>query len=691
MSPCRVGKLRSGRNRKVLHPQEPSEVKNARTQGFVAGAAALLFTLFAVQLWYHATRTSATVDEPNHILAGYRHLQCGDFGINPEHPPLLKMLAAAPLIFRDDLKDPPWECGSKLTSKFDTFSYGNSFLVDNSVDSIVIPARLSAALLSIFLAILVFVAAWEMFDRWVAIVALAIVAFEPNFIGHGSMVTTDMAITVTAFGVVYLIYRLSRDLAPSRIVLAGVAVGLMLAAKHSAVFFLPVLLTLLFLDLVFFSDTNFSIKRGLARRLAAFAIVFLIGLSILWSFYGFRYRALPDASAETISVADYIKENANRPETAESISGKITEMIGHTYVFPESYVLGMADVISWSSRNTFLFGKNYPTGQWFFFPVAFAVKTNIALLLLFPLGLVLPLLVREKRREAMFLLLPALLFFAVATSSNFTNSVRHILAVYPFLILAAAAGAVWLARRFRLVAVALGILLVWNAAAAVRTAPSYLAFANDFFGGTNNTRKIFSGANVDTGQNIKLVNDYIATHDVEECWIAGFVHPEMLPHVQPCHAMPSGLRILISRNPVDPVPPVIDGTVFISSNELPPQGAEEYTPIAAGEPVTVIGGAILVYQGRFDVPLAASISHVHRSGAFLRLGDIENAVTEARIAINLFNDDPRPHLALGLALSRAKQVDEARRELSTAENLSEGKPVFRNAEVRAKQELSKLK
>ena len=102
----------------------------------------LLFAFFAFQLWFHAVRTSVTIDEPVHILAGHRHWQCGDFGINPEHPPLLKFLAAAPLNSRN-LVEPNWDCGSKMTSKFDSFSFGNSFLADNGVDSVVIPTRLA--------------------------------------------------------------------------------------------------------------------------------------------------------------------------------------------------------------------------------------------------------------------------------------------------------------------------------------------------------------------------------------------------------------------------------------------------------------------------------------------------------------------------------------------------------------------
>src|SRR5512134_1054066 len=105
-------------------------------KGLYFAAVGCLFGLFTLQLWYHTSRTSVTIDEPVHILAGHRHWQCGDFGINPEHPPLLKLLAAAPLEY-PALVEPPWECGSKLTSKFDSYTYGNSFLAANGVDGVV--------------------------------------------------------------------------------------------------------------------------------------------------------------------------------------------------------------------------------------------------------------------------------------------------------------------------------------------------------------------------------------------------------------------------------------------------------------------------------------------------------------------------------------------------------------------------
>src|SRR5687768_5445781 len=252
-----------------------SRSNNLHKEIFFVAAAIFLFAAFAFQLGYHAVRTNATVDEPDHILAGYRHWQCGDFGINPEHPPLLKLLATAPLNFRQ-LSEPPWECGSKLTSKFDTFSYGSTFVVENGVDRVVISARLAASLMSLLLALLVFVAAWEMFGRWEALTALAIVAFEPNLIGHGSIVTTDMAISATSFAAIYALYRFGKDRTWLRFSVAGLAFGLMLASKHSAVIFVGILFVLSIADVVLFRRSEVHLSRRIIRHSAAFAGMFVI-------------------------------------------------------------------------------------------------------------------------------------------------------------------------------------------------------------------------------------------------------------------------------------------------------------------------------------------------------------------------------------------------------------------------------
>ena len=673
----------------MTEPHNLSSPGETRRGGLYAAGAALLFAAFAFQLWHHAVRTSPSIDEGAHILAGHRHWQCGDFGINPEHPPLLKLVAAAPLNF-GAWEEPGWPCGARLTPKPEMFAAGTSFMVRNGVDRVVTLTRLAAASLSLLLAALVFLSAREMFGRWEALASLALLAFEPSLIGHGSMVTTDMALSATALAAAYALYRYGKRPNAVRLVVLGLALGLLLAAKHSAVLFLPILFAVAVADILLFGSDSARVSRRLVGQTAAYAAACLLGLAVLWTFYGFRYYSIPGASASTISVADYIRENG-RPEMIQSLPAKLVEVVNRARVLPESYVMGMADIIAWGSRNSYIFGKNYATGQWWYFPLALAVKSSVALLLLLPAGLLLPLFDRERRREVLFLLAPPLAFFAVAMTSSMTIGIRHVLPVYGFLIVAAAAGAVRLCRRVRPLSFALVALLAFHAAAAARVAPNYVAFSNDFWGGAENTHRIFNDSNVDYGQSVKLAAEYLAREGITDCWFAAYNHRELVQATQPCRVLPSALRILVSPTVIEPVPPVIEGTVLVSVNELPPRGAGEYAPVARAEPVAFIGGNTLVYRGRFEVPLAAAMSHAYRAGQFLRAGGVAEAVAEGRRAVELGGGDPRTHLALGLALARAGQREGAREEFEAAVALAVADPVFRNAEVRARQELERLR
>lgn len=661
-----------------------------------AVCAALLFAAFAFQLWLHAVRTSATFDEPAHILAGYRHLQCGDFGINPEHPPFLKMVAAAPLISRS-LVEPKWECGSRLTPKPEMFTSGGVFLVNNGVDSVLIPARLAAASFALLLAVLVFAAAWTMFGRAEALAALALFAFEPNLIAHGSLVTTDMAISATGFAAVFALYFYAKNPSWWRFFAVGIALGLLLAAKHTSVIFVPILFAVFVADALLFRNSENRLSNQIMRRVAAFAGIFLIGFTILWAFYGFRYYALPGATGDSVSVVEYIATRG-RPEMIESLSAKIVAAVNKTRVFPESYTLGLADVIASGSRNTTIFGQNYAVGQWFYFPVAFAVKSSVALLILLPLGFLFLFFEPQKRREMLFILAPPILYFAFALTSKLNIGVRHILPVYAFFIIAAAVGAVWMSRKiyfFRYLLIAL--LLFHAVTTAFRVAPNYIAFGNDFWGGTNNTYRIFRDSNGDWGQNFKLVDEYLRRENISDCWIVGFGNREVMSVSQPCRILPIGFfgRGLgaVSEEIPPPIPSVIEGTVLISVVNLPPRGGAEYVPIAeSSAPIAQIGGTIFVYRGRFEIPLAAALRHTARAYQLAQANRLEEAVADARQAIALAPEDARTRLALGMVLALAGQKTEARRELEKVLEIAKTDPaLFRNSEVQARQELERLK
>ena len=85
------------------------------------------------------------------------------------------------------------------------------------------------------------------------------------------------------------------------------------------------------------------------------------------------------------------------------------------------------------------------------------------------------------------------------------------------------------------------------------------------------------------------------------------------------------------------------------------------------------------------------MSRVQRSYYFLRSNDVDQATAEGRQSVELAPNDPRTHLALGLALARSGQKEEARTEFERAAEIAKADSRFRNAEVRANQELERIK
>src|SRR5450631_2200887 len=71
---------------------------------------------------------SLSWDEDDHLYAGYMSLTQRDFGMNPEHPPLVKALAALPLLPMH-LHAP--EFTGKKYFKVEAFLRGRDFLFGN--------------------------------------------------------------------------------------------------------------------------------------------------------------------------------------------------------------------------------------------------------------------------------------------------------------------------------------------------------------------------------------------------------------------------------------------------------------------------------------------------------------------------------------------------------------------------------
>jgi hypothetical protein len=204
-----------------------------------------------------------------------------------------------------------------------------------------------------------------------------------------------------------------------------------------------------------------------------------------------------------------------------------------------------------------LLGELSQHGRWYYFPVAMAVKTPTALLLLIVLGCGLVVLhaargarnrLRETSTAAIVMVATPLLFLALAMAGNLNLGLRRVLPMYPFLF--AAAGVV-VARRPRWWMFLL--LLSVQTYEHFSVSPHYLAFFNSISGGPANGPKYLADSNIDWGQDAKKLGRYMAANDIDEVCIAYFgvtdfeyyqVRHRQLPLVEESQPMPDCVAAL---------------------------------------------------------------------------------------------------------------------------------------------------
>jgi hypothetical protein len=624
-----------------------------------------LLVLLAAQLARFVSLQSQTWDEGDHLYAGYRSLTHADFGLNPEHPPLAKMVAAFPLLGMN-LRVPPLQ---GRTFKHEAFLGGREFVFGNDADTVLFRARMGAAVFTLLLALIAFLAAREMFGTPAGLTALVLLVFDPNLLAHGALVTTDAALSCFMLAAVYAFYRYVRQPGAGRLALVGLAAGLALASKHTGVLVLAALGLLALAEWLSeraSSDGSAFRARGV-RLLGALLVIGILAVAVLWAFYGFRYAARPDGLALNPPAAQILKD-VPKPHQA-AVLGALAS--GH--VLPESYLCGLADVLVMEAYyRSYLFGKPYAHGVWFYFPAAFVVKSTLAFIAL-PIVVVFAIARRRlvARREILFLTVPPLFYFLVAMSSRMNIGVRHILPVYAFLAIAGA-GALWaLARSHRGWKYATFALLLVHVASSLRAFPSNIAYSNELWGGPSRTYRHLSDSNSDWAQQLKSLKRYLDARGTRDCWFAYFGQgtADLGYYGIPCRPLPTVDGFWLKEVPQ--VPAEIEGTVVISAGvlsgfEVGPGSLHPYGSFETITPTAQIDGGLFVYDGRFHIPLASAMARAEKAEAELGDNQPDRALATAQEAIVLAPTAVKPRVMAGDALSVLGRRDEARAEYEVA-------------------------
>jgi hypothetical protein len=643
-------------------------MKSART--LTLTSVAFFLALIALQLTLLARANSATWDEADHTYAAYMQYR-GDFGLNSEHPPLVKFLAALPLqglsLTLPPMLDRPYRLQEVIG--------GRDFVFQNDANQILFRARVATMTFTLLLALIVFFAAQEMFGTPAGLLALAILSFDPTLLAHSALVTTDSAQALFLFATIYAFYRYASRPTHLRLLITGLLAGLALASKHSAVLLFPMLLLLAVAELLLNRET--TQEKATTRLAGALATITAISLFVLWAFYGFRFAARPAGLALNPTF------QAQLLRVPSPFEAHVLAFADRFHLFPESYLYGFAHVLFESRAfHSYLLGTIYPHPVWFYFPVAIVIKSTLTFLILLAVA-VWALATRRvtHRRETFYLLIPAAVYMAFAMAGGMNIGVRHVLPIYIFLTVFIAGAIAPFFQQSRRWLYAIVALLIFQAVSVLHSYPAYVTYANEAFGGPANVHKYLSDSSSDWAQQMKSVDTYLQQRGIKNCWFAYFGEgvAEYSYYGIPCKPLITADSLYFDV-PHD-VPPAIDGPVLMSAGvlsgfEFGPGALNPYEQFKSLTPVATIDNGVFVYQGHFEIPLASALSLDQKAGLLLKSNPAA-ALAEAQQAEFLAPNSATVNRTLGLALDANNRGTEALPYFQKALTLAQTvEPVF---------------
>ena len=571
-----------------------------------------------------------TTDEGVHLSAGYSYLRTGDFRMNPEHPPLLKYLAALPLLsVHPELptEHTSWEVKNQ-------WDFAIEFLYHNTVSAerILLLGRTPMLLVTSLLGLLIFLWSRSLFGPLGGLFSVTLYAFDPGFLAHGHYVTTDIGLAFFFTLTVFLFWRVL--VRPSLVggLLFSLSLCGALLAKFSAVILVPILIVLYTLHVLFKHGTRvppLAIFGRFRRRflLVALLCVVLFATFTVLLYHGESAVALSDhrifqffERRDAILTADDPSVYATTERVLAVFADEghafgrwVTTFLRETPIPAFAYVQGLFQVIvhNYFGHESFILGNHsIHGGWWYYFPFAFLVKTPLGTLMLFVLALVLLRRFRlrqssvsprrDRTRRYRFLqllasvpfvyyliLVPVVIYVGWSMTSNINLGVRHLFPMYPFLFILIGGLTTIRPIRFR---VAFHTTLLSLAACTIIVSvvqfPHYLSHASLLFGGNANARYLLKDSNFDWGQDLLHVRTYLDRGAAEPAYLWYFGQ-----------ASQEYFDLALPPVPTDRDLPLHDlsGTYFVShSSYLSPGGELLWLP--EDRRIGNIGGSIYVYE-----------------------------------------------------------------------------------------------
>lgn len=556
-----------------------------------------LLVVMAVNMFAAISRKGITNDEIIHIPAGYYHLVAGEFQINNEHPPLAKMWAALPLLLLQPNESPPTTAEKQGTFNNLSYSYEQRFWQSNQAQfgRILFWTRSMMIVLTMVLGVLIFLYARSLFGSRAGVIAVALFTLEPTVLAHGRIVHTDLPVALAFLFFFFVLRIYLRARTTRNAALLGLASGLALLTKFSMIVLLPVLACVALLGFGFAPRFSESRKRVLMHAGIVVCLVWVLVNA------GYRFQGPPVVPGDVQWVEARSPDRFGEWMTFFQLGSRIV---------PTYYLFGQYNVMlhNRDGHAASLLGQYGTRGWWYYFPVAFALKTSLPFLIvtLAALAWALWRLFGKRDKRILWLLGPISIYALLSMTSHINIGIRHFLPVYPFLFIAGGAMLEGLLRiRYpRHLAIGLVVLAFgWMSAEALRAYPNYIPYMNQLASAHPHWWYL-SDSNVEWGEDGRALAEYLHARGETEVvgavsggWGSlaqyGITYHEIFP--KPGVTVPDTRYVAIGASFLNGSTNFIseDGSGNVISDE---QRVNYLAAYRTRQPEVVLGNSIYVYR-----------------------------------------------------------------------------------------------
>lgn len=576
-----------------------------------------VFTIFitsilAILAFSSSAGDSLTVDESPHIASGYSYIVEGDYRLNPEHPPLLKLLSGASIYIGSKLTNqniffpndiPAWR--DRVNAQWD-MGYAFLFNSGNDANTIIWWARLPTIVILLLGALYIpYSVYYHTKSKAISLISLILYAFSPNIIAHGRLVTTDLIASLSFILVIDIWTRHLKTPHGKYILYLILAIGIAFVSKFSTILLLPLILITGFgyIILKYWQDKIlFSKFLILIRDLCIIGFGVFIFINLV---YFITMRNMSIDTQLALVQDSFPQDNQISNITKQSLSN-IIESPGLRYF--GQYLLGQAMVIQrvGGGNTTFLLGKF--TNQSFieYFPLTYLLKENIIIIIsLFSVILAFFVsIIQNFKNKSLHLksklldnwyivtiIFMIIIYWTISIKGNLNLGIRHILPAVILTYIVIAFGIVKLLLSLKFSKILLGISLSIYILIPIFNYPNYISYLN-ILAGHNQGYQIFTDSNLDWGQDLKRLYNWTKQKNIDTLYIDYFGTADIQYYFP-------DIKIIPIKSDIGPQIgyTAISATMLQDSFYKKKINSEyqEYWWLAWRKPDYIIGNSILIY------------------------------------------------------------------------------------------------